>query len=364
MVLLKLKKSIIPIIIISALMTACIQDGAVFASKEKATVELKAPKNGAALNITNPRVRKWWVNYKKYSSAKYKKVRERAKPSPIKFSWEKKKRYTYKLSLSTGSDFENCRVFKTKKSGVKVYNLLRGQKYYWKVIGKKGKNVIRSKVRKFRTLSIARTIRVPRISNIRDIGGYKTSENSRTKQGLVYRSSNLDKIGKSGEKILVSELGIKTDLDLRSEDEGNAGEGSPALEKYINLRGSKYEDIFEDGEKRERFIKGVKVFAERDNYPMLIHCTYGRDRTGTLVFVLNGLLGVSKKDLYRDYELSFLTRKGSHRARKYIRSFDRMCKRMASYKDSSMPLSYNIECYLLDSGVTKREIKNIKRILG
>lgn len=39
-------------------------------------------------------------------------------------------------------------------------------------------------------------------------------------------------------------------------------------------------------------------------YPALIHCRAGRDRAGTVVFLLNALLGVSERDLRRDRELS------------------------------------------------------------
>ena len=36
---------------------------------------------------------------------------------------------------------------------------------------------------------------------------------------------------------------------------------------------------------------------------------------------------------------------------------------MASYKDAAMPLSYNIEAYMLDIGITEQEIDQIKTIM-
>ena len=37
---------------------------------------------------------------------------------------------------------------------------------------------------------------------------------------------------------------------------------------------------------------------------MVIHCRGGRDRTGSIVFALNAILGVGEDDLYRDWCLT------------------------------------------------------------
>lgn len=336
----------------------------VYAAKQKVSVKLKSPKNGAVVNITNPTVKKWWNNYTAFSSVKYNEVKELAKPSPVVFKWKGAKGCNYKFSLSLKKSMKKSRVINTKKCSVKVYNLLRNTKYYWRVTAIGAKKTVKSKIRSVKTNDITRTIYAPGVHNMRDLGGYMTASGTRTKQGLLYRCANLDKIKADGKKVLVKELGIKTDLDLRKEGEGTVGTTSPALKNYLHRRGAKYEDIIGDNDARERFVQGVKVFADKNNYPMLFHCTYGRDRTGTLAFIINGLLGVSKKNLYRDYELTFLTNKGSHTPEKYVESFDSFYKRMASYKDKSQPLSYNIEAYLLDAGMTITEIKNIKSILS
>ena len=43
----------------------------------------------------------------------------------------------------------------------------------------------------------------------------------------------------------------------------------------------------------------------REDRPIYIHCVHGKDRTGFLLFLLEGLLGVSYNDLAKDYELTF-----------------------------------------------------------
>ena len=48
---------------------------------------------------------------------------------------------------------------------------------------------------------------------------------------------------------------------------------------------------------------------------MYFHCQGGCDRTGTLSFLLLGLLGVSESDLAREYELSSFSALGAGRVR-------------------------------------------------
>ncbi len=44
--------------------------------------------------------------------------------------------------------------------------------------------------------------------------------------------------------------------------------------------------------------------ADRENYPIYLHCTYGNDRTGTICYLLEALLGVRDEDLLKEYRLS------------------------------------------------------------
>ena len=217
--------------------------------------------------------------------------------------WKAEKGYSYKVFISTDPSFETSKCFTTKKGFVKVRRLLRNKKYYWKVEGTKGGKTKYSRVSSFKTNEIARIIRISGVSNFRDLGGCVTYDNSRIRQGMIYRSATLDKIKPAGRKIIRRVLGIKTDLDLRRIGEGTAGTKSPAGINYINCQGTNYASVFRDDTK-ERIYRSFKVFADPGNYPIVFHCTYGRDRTGTLAFLINGLLGAKQQDLYMDYELT------------------------------------------------------------
>lgn len=47
-----------------------------------------------------------------------------------------------------------------------------------------------------------------------------------------------------------------------------------------------------------------KVLSEASSYPVLVHCTQGKDRTGLTVLLVLMLLGVSVEAIDRDYVLS------------------------------------------------------------
>ena len=49
----------------------------------------------------------------------------------------------------------------------------------------------------------------------------------------------------------------------------------------------------------------MEQIAYHDDVNIYFHCRIGTDRTGTLAYILEGLLGVPDEDKVQDYELSF-----------------------------------------------------------
>ncbi len=268
--------------------------------------------------------------------------------------------------LSETESFAESRHYIARNmNSVTADNLKRGTKYYWYVERDNGEV---SQTFSFETSEAQpRTVNVEGISNTRDIGGYLTSNGKIVKQGMVYRAAALDGVTKQGIKTATGTLKIQTDLDLRKASEAEKtysplGEGV----RYINISSPYYSGIFsKDVQTELRDI--MKVFAEERNYPIMFHCSLGRDRTGTIAFLLNGLLGVSYYDLLKDYELSYF----SEAVNKDFQTSATMTEGNVNGMHAVLlrtygrnnDLSKNIELFLLDIGVTAEEIQSIKDIL-
>lgn len=340
------------------------------AGSKGASVKNISPKNKSTVAITNKTVADYWVNFRPNSGYGFA-VRafsvgaeDKTAPKEVKLKWKRPKHVTSRVYIGEGRSMKNPIVLKTKKKSVSVAGLKRATKYYWFVKYKKKGKVYKSKKTCFTTADVPRIMDISGVKNARDLGGYRVGAR-RTKQGMLYRSAKLDNIKKDGIKTIQNELGIKTELDLRKPGEGTAGTGSQAGIRYINISGTHYLGLWSTPEKREAIVKEMRILANPNNYPVLIHCTAGKDRTGTLAFLVNGMLGVSERDLLRDYELTYLTTQlgTTDRCIDLKNEFDEMYFYLKSYIDPTHTLQANITQYLLDSGLKQSEISAIKRIM-
>ena len=72
-------------------------------------------------------------------------------------------------------------------------------------------------------------------SNTRELGGYKTKDGKSLKWGVLYRSDKLSELTDPDQKYL-TQLGIKTVIDFRSEEEKqNEPDQVPSNLKYIEM---------------------------------------------------------------------------------------------------------------------------------
>ena len=329
---------------------------------ECADIRLKSPVK--KVTVTNTRLQNWWNSFTPGDGVKLAVKKEQCRPDPVRLKWTRvnnPKSY-YRVYISTSPALKKPTVFQTKNNYKSIYNLLPGKTYYWKVKAYTGKAARVSRTQKFRTLPCARTIYVDGAYNTRDIGGYQTQSGETVRQGMIYRSGNFDSISNKGRNT-IKQLGIRTQIDLRFDGEGNVGRATLPVRTYRHMPGHAYKTIFSEGKYIKREIAVMKMFTKEENYPIVFHCIYGRDRTGTLAFLINGLLGVNRKDLYRDYELTFLSRHSSSNADERYDKFSDLYDRMSRYKDASQSLSYNIRAYLIDNGMTEAEINEIRRIM-
>jgi protein-tyrosine phosphatase len=169
--------------------------------------------------------------------------------------------------------------------------------------------------------------------NLRDLGGYSTMDGRQIKKGVLYRSDHLGQISKVDlEKIAA--LGVKTEYDLRGEAE--IASSPPRLAEIVPVKVVTLSVFYqglepwmtaqkilggdvEEGEFHDVMVKAyrsyvldfrsqwsilLKGLAEPETTLALIHCTFGKDRTGVAVALVLSSLGVPREKVMEDYLLS------------------------------------------------------------
>ncbi len=160
--------------------------------------------------------------------------------------------------------------------------------------------------------------------------------------------------------MLIEELGIRTDLDLR----GLGEDCTPVLDlsrvEYINIPVESYDSIA-NPEYTRRYRALFSLLANPLKYPIFLHCWGGADRTGTIVFLIQALLGMRNEDLFNDYELTSLSVWGE-RSRSF-EAFQDLLQTLELFASTGSSLQFQVERYLKVIGVTDAEIARIREIL-
>jgi hypothetical protein len=158
--------------------------------------------------------------------------------------------------------------------------------------------------------------------NFRDLGGHPTQERKRVRSNLVFRSAHLAEVP---EESPIRSAGLRTVVTLQSRKEISVlgpphadvlrevrWEHIPIGDRWFRERdpvsliaGREHHSILDDF--REDWRTFFNVLAERDVYPLLFHCSAGRDRTGVGAAMLLELLGVSRELIVRDFLASNTT---------------------------------------------------------
>lgn len=261
--------------------------------------------------------------------------------------------------VSKNKNFSDKQVIKLSSESrkVEIPYLETNTRYYLKI------NVIcenektYSAATTFKTAYSPRVLTVSGINNVRDIGGMKTTDGKVIKQGMIIRGSEIDgaveptyRLTQDGINTLKNVFKIKTDMDLRQYNDGN-----PLNVTHLCYNAPMYEAAFKKGN-MDRIKNIFADLSKSDNYPIYMHCTYGADRTGTVCYLLEMLLGVNEFDAELDYELTSLFRPGVTKAAlinvtPYIEKYD------------GKNMQEKTENYLKDCGVTAHQIESIRNIL-
>ncbi len=234
-------------------------------------------------------------------------------PVPATVFWTRNASSTaQQVTWSTSSTFADATTVSVDNSNAsyEIYNLIPGKTYYYKVtatVGGAETELINSS---FTTSGQVRMIKADGISNIRDLGGWPTESGYTVSYGKIFRGAAFTSTTITPEGIeAVRDAGVRAELDLRdgSQDGSMSASllGSDVEYNRIMLAQTASHMNGLTGSKSQ-YIACVQYVLDcvKNDKPVYFHCAIGRDRTGTLAFLLEGVLGMSKSDIYKDYELT------------------------------------------------------------
>jgi len=179
-----------------------------------------------------------------------------------------------------------------------------------------------------------RVIHLKGTTNTRDLGGYKTGDDRTVRWRQIIRSENLSRLTASDFQLL-EEIGVKTVVDLRTEREHEQsptvwqGDHPPVF--YHFPIGDAHNDWFNaqrkmiksnrftEEESLEHMVEGYRMIVEegpaslqkmmdlvldQSNWPILIHCSAGKDRAGVATALILEALGVDRATIMEDFLLT------------------------------------------------------------
>ncbi len=181
--------------------------------------------------------------------------------------------------------------------------------------------------------------------NFRDFGGYPAKGGVRMKTGQLFRSARLSELTTEDLTVLTG-LGPRVIFDLRRSSEIGAAptradwgpdwaaqrgerpaivhapllhdDGGPnTLERVLADPEARLDaartreimiDLYRDFVRQPTALEAYRVIfqtlAAPSAYPMIVHCSGGKDRTGAVCALIQGLAGVSRDDIISDFLLS------------------------------------------------------------
>jgi protein-tyrosine phosphatase len=165
--------------------------------------------------------------------------------------------------------------------------------------------------------------------NFRELGGYPTVDGGSVKPGRLFRSDHLGRLT-DADQLLLAELGIRTVIDLRRVEEREEildRIDDPAVNQVwlpVAAEGADVTTLRREMEKgtmgpdqaQDYLINAnrafIRVFShvfkdfmhmllDEDNYPIVFHCSAGKDRAGFAAALSLLTVGVSMESVMHDY---------------------------------------------------------------
>ena len=243
-------------------------------------------------------------------------------------NWTKTGPTPYRIEVSTTDTFTESKTYSSNSESFTLPGtLIPGQKYYYRVFDKNDSVIVKIAGFEVDDTYSLRTLAVEGLFNVRDAGGWTAKDGHKVLYNKIIRGGRLTYITDAGKQTLLDELKIKTEIDLRAGDGGS----QELVDERLNYRQiglNQYTMLVPDyispeiqGRPGTKYgfdpttpasMKAIfETLADANNYPIYYHCNAGADRTGSITFFINGLLGVSYEDLTRDFELTTFSSQGN-----------------------------------------------------
>lgn len=185
----------------------------------------------------------------------------------------------------------------------------------------------------------------------------RVKDSGRVSKGRVPGKTRLTEASRA---YLTQTLGIRSDVDLRSDGECFGMTGSPMgpTVTWFHYSSSAYGGLQSDSGKAA-FKKVFAVFLDEKNYPIDFHCIAGQDRTGAVAYILNGLLGVDPELLSLDWEVTGFWNKDA--GFNHERRYNGLVKGFAQWPGQTV--CEKLENYVLSLGFTKDDIAHFRALM-
>jgi hypothetical protein len=160
---------------------------------------------------------------------------------------------------------------------------------------------------------------IPGNVNFRDAGGWVRTDGARMRLGRMYRSDDPIRTTAEGRR-RVEALGLSAVIDVRQNAQFHRGPGfvepartfhRPLVDKVIDLDNppplsepAHIADMYDDMIARSTPQLGEVLDLVADHLqtgPVLVHCVYGKDRTGIVLAMVQAALGMSRDVIVADY---------------------------------------------------------------
>ena len=188
-----------------------------------------------------------------------------------------------------------------------IYNLIPDHVYQWFVKDGDGKVVSSGRLKPTGSVRMLKFL-YSGIRNFRDLGGWEC-DGGTIKYGLLIRGGFFgDKEADPDNRKLAEDIGIKHEVDLRDEATATESPIGKHVHYYCYPISTYYADIVNgtDRGSYESAVKALRSIFNAVKYGECCywHCSLGADRCGTISWMIEALLGMARRDMDKDYEIT------------------------------------------------------------